>query len=194
MEKQEIINFFNQCAARWDENMIRNDSVINTILDNAAVTEDKDILDVACGTGVLFPDYLERKVGSVTGIDISRNMVEIAKSKFNQENIKIICGDVENMESSKLFDCIVVYNAFPHFPNPDALIKKLSAMVKSGGTVTVAHGMSRKMIDRHHAGPASKISLGLISENDLAEIFSKYLNVTVKISDENMYQVVGIKE
>lgn len=194
MEKEEVIKFFDKCADRWDAEMIRNDAIINTILDNANVTEGKDILDVACGTGVLFPDYMKRNVNSLTGIDISPKMAEIAKNKFHQSNIRVICGDVESMECDKAFDCIVVYNAFPHFPDPDRLIKKLSEMVKIGGTVTVAHGMSRKALDKHHAGPANKISNRLMSENDLAEIFSKYLKVTIKISDDTMYQVTGIKE
>ncbi|MCM1285898.1 MAG: class I SAM-dependent methyltransferase [Acetobacter sp.] len=194
MEKEEIINFFDKCADHWDEQMVRNDAIINTILDNADVTEGKDILDVACGTGVLFPDYIKRNVNSLTGIDISPKMAEIAKNKFDRNNIKVICGDVENMECDKPFDCIVVYNAFPHFTDPDRLIKKLSEMVKTGGTVTVAHGMSRKALDKHHSGSAHKVSNRLMSENNLAEIFSRYLKVSIKISDDNMYQVVGIKE
>lgn len=194
MDKKEIIDFFDECAEHWDDNMIKNEDIVNIILDNAGVREGKRILDVACGTGVLFTNYLDRKVGSVTGIDISSKMVQIAKSKFTQDNISVICDDVEKTEGGELFDCIVVYNAFPHFPNPEALIKKLSSMLEIGGTLTVAHGMSRKALDKHHSGFASKVSVGLMSEDDLAEIFSKYLKVTVKISDDNMYQVVGIKE
>lgn len=194
MEKKDIIEFFDECACHWDDNMIRDDGIINTILDNAGVCENKDILDVACGTGVLFPDYISRRVSSVTGIDISSKMTEIAEKKFSEnENIKVICGDVEEMENDRLYDCIMVYNAFPHFPDSEALIKKLSVMVKQGGTVTVAHGMSRKAIDHHHSGSAHKVSLGLMSEDALAEIFEKYLKVTVKISDDNMYQVTGVK-
>lgn len=194
MNKKEIIDFFDECAKHWDEHMIRNDSIINVILDNAGVFENKDILDVACGTGVLFPDYLKRKVSSVTGIDISPEMVKAAERKFNHSSIRVICGDVEEMVSDKLYDCIMVYNAFPHFPDAEALIKKLSSMVKQGGTVTVAHGMSKKAVDSHHSSSAKSVSTGLMSEEALAEIFAKYLKVTVKISDNNMYQVTGIKE
>ncbi len=194
MNKQDVIDFFDECAEHWDEHMIKNEDIINKILDNAEVADGKRILDVACGTGVLFDDYLKRNVGSVTGVDISPKMAQLAKNKFTQDNINVICGDVENMVCKELFDCIVVYNAFPHFPDPDALIKRLSSMLKNGGVLTVAHGMSRKMLDKHHSGSASKVSNRLMSEDELADIFGRYLKVTVKISDDNMYQVAGIKE
>lgn len=192
MEKKDIIEFFDKCAPNWDADMIRNDEIINTILDNANVREGKDVLDVACGTGVLIPDYLARNVKSVTGIDISQEMVNIAQSKFPQEHVRILCGDAETAEYPHPFDCIVVYNAFPHFPNPEHLVKVLASHLKQGGTLTVAHGMSRAQIDNCHAGSASKVSNGLMSEEELAGIFEKYLEVTVKISDENMYQVAGV--
>lgn len=192
MEKKDIIEFFDKCAPNWDTDMIRNDEVINTILDNANVREGKDVLDVACGTGVLIPDYLARNVKSVTGIDISPKMVNIAQQKFPQEKVRILCGDVETVQFVQKFDGIVVYNAFPHFTDAEHLIKVLVSHLKQGGTLTVAHGMSRAQIDNCHAGSASKVSNGLMSEEELAEIFEKYLEVTVKISDENMYQVAGV--
>lgn len=194
MEKKDVIEFFDDCAAGWDSNMVRNEVVISKILDNGNVFAGRDVLDVACGTGVLFPDYINRNVKLLMGIDISPKMAEIAESKFDYEHISVVCGDVESFEFNKKFDCIVVYNAFPHFPNPERLIKKLSSIVKEGGTVTVAHGMSRKSLEMHHSGTAKKVSIGLISEDELADIFSKYLKVTVKISNDEMYQVAGIKE
>jgi demethylmenaquinone methyltransferase/2-methoxy-6-polyprenyl-1,4-benzoquinol methylase len=189
MNKQDVIAFFDAHAAQWDAEMIRSDSIIHTILNNAGVTAGMDILDVACGTGVLFPDYLLRGVGSVTAIDISPEMVKIAREKFPQVNV--VCGDVETASFDRKFDCIMVYNAFPHFPDPENLIRVLTGLLKPGGILTVAHGMSRAAIDRHHEGHASKISAGLMHEDDLAALFSKYLTVITKISDERMYQVSG---
>ena len=189
MNKQDVIAFFDAHAAQWDAEMIRSDSIIHTILNNAGVTAGMDILDVACGTGVLFPDYLLRGVGSVTAIDISPKMVKIAREKFPQVNV--VCGDVETASFDRKFDCIMVYNAFPHFPDPENPIRVLTGLLKPGGMLTVAHGMSRAAIDRHHEGHASKVSAGLMHEDDLAALFSKYLTVTTKISDERMYQVTG---
>ena len=194
MNKQAVVAFFDRLAPQWDADMIRSDEIISTILDNANINAGVSVLDVACGTGVLIPDYLARNVAAVTGVDISPEMVRIAQSKFPQENVKILCGDIETVPLEQKFDSIVVYNAFPHFPDPEHLIAVLSGMLKSGGTLTVAHGMSRAAIDHHHEGSASKVSVGLMSEDKLAAIFEKYLTVTVKISDDRMYQVAGIRK
>ena len=191
MNKQDVISFFDRLAPQWDADMIRHDDIIGTILDLGNVTSGMDVLDVACGTGVLFPDYLARNVGSVTGIDISSEMVKIAQGKFPQ--VQVICADVEEAEFDRKFDCIMVYNAFPHFPDPVRLIKVLSDLLKPGGTLTVAHGMSRAQIDHHHEGAASKVSVGLMHEDDLAEIFRKHMTVTAKVSNSRMYAVCGKK-
>lgn len=192
MNKKAVIDFFDRLAPQWDADMIRSDEIIARILDGAEVTRGKDVLDVACGTGVLFPDYLARRVGSLTAVDISPEMVKIAQSKY-PDLVKVCCGDVEELDFGRKFDCIMVYNAFPHFPEPERLIRALSGMLKPGGTLTIAHGMSRAAIDRHHEGGASHVSCGLMSEHALAAIFRKYLRLTVKISDDRMYQVTGKK-
>ena len=51
--------------------------------------------------------------------------------------------------------------------------------------------MSRAAINRCHSGSASKVSKPLLSEDELAEIMEKDLQITVKRSDENMYIVAG---
>lgn len=190
MNKNDVIAFFDRLAPQWDADMIRDDGIISLILDNAGVAEGAHILDVACGTGVLFGDYLSRKVGSVTAVDISPEMVKIAQTKSPQ--INVICGDVETVDFGRKFDAIVVYNAFPHFPDPANLIRVLSSLLNPGGRLTIAHGMSRASIDQHHSGNASKVSVGLMHEDQLAELFAKHLTVTTKISNNHMYQVVGM--
>ena len=194
MEKKEIIAFFDRLAPGWDADMIRHDGIISQILDGAGVREGVRVLDVACGTGVLFPDYLARGVASVTGVDISPEMVKIAREKFTQRNIEVLCADVEELPLERKFDCVVVYNAFPHFPDPEKLIRILAGHLADGGRLTVAHGMSRAAIDHHHEGTASKVSRGLIHEDELAALMEKYLKVEVKISDDRMYQVTAAKK
>lgn len=194
MDKKDVIEFFDQCAPTWDAGMIKSDVIIGKILDNAEITAGMDILDVACGTGVMFDYYLERGVNSVTGIDISPEMAKIAAGKYeNESRIQVICGDVEEAAFDRKFDVIVVYNAFPHFPDPRRLIKTLSGLLKEGGRLTVAHGASREAIDNHHQGAASKVSNGLMSADSLKKLFEPYLQVEIVISNDRMYQVSGVK-
>ena len=191
MNQESVIEYFGRLAANWDVNTVRNDEIIGMILDHTGVCPGKDILDVACGTGVLIPDYLQRRVASVTAIDLTPELAKIAARKFPQENVQVLCGDVENTDFGKQFDCVVVYNAFPHFPDPKRLVRHLSSLLKPGGSLTVAHGFSRDRINSMHSEDSSEYSNGLMSAEDLSAIFGKYLNVTTVISDERMYQVVG---
>lgn len=150
-----------------------------------------DVLDVACGTGVLFPDYLQREVGSITAIDISPEMAKLAAAKFPQANV--ICGDVETTDFGRQFDAVVVYNAFPHFPDPAKLIARLAALAKPGGRLTVAHGMGREALTAHHNGRASEVSIDLIHEQALAALFAPWFDVDVIISTDRIYTVSGVR-
>ena len=190
MEKKTVAEFFDRCAPWWDDDMIRNEEIIAAILNNGGIREGVDVLDVACGTGVLFPDYLKRGAASVTGIDISPEMAKRAAAKFPEVNV--ICGDVERVEFDRQFDCVMVYNAFPHFPDPKKLIATLAGLVKPGGKLSVAHGMSRAALTDHHKR-ASAVSIDLIHEKELAAIFSKWFDVDVVISTDRMYQVSGVR-
>ena len=194
MNKSDVIEFFDKYAPRWDADQVPKDRIINRILDNANVSEGQEILDVACGTGVLFPFYLERKVASVTGIDISHEMARLAAQKHAAyDNIHVICGDVEETRFGRKFDNVMVYNAFPHFPDPERLIATLASLTKEGGRLTVAHSASREQIDNHHSGAASKVSNGLMSAEDLKALFEPHFQVDITISSHEMYQVSGIR-
>ena len=196
MKSSDIIAFFARLAPKWDSDYTtKNDAVINIILDNAGVEKGKEVLDVACGTGVLIPFYLEREAASVTAIDITPEMADIARKKFPQEQVKVVCGDATETDFGQFFDCIVIYNALPHFPNAEILIGKLSSLLKEDGILTVAHGMSREMINAvHSSNSAQAVSAGLMDTEELAEIFRRYLTVTTVISDDAMYQVAGKKK
>ena len=194
MDKKDVIEFFDRCAPTWDAEMVKSDVKIGRILDNAEVGAGMDVLDVACGTGVMFPYYLQRDVASVVGIDIAPEMAKIARQKYeNEPKVTVICGDVEEYDFSRKFDRIVVYNAFPHFPYPKRLIKILAGLLKEGGRLTVAHGMSREAIDGHHSGAASKVSNGLMAADSLKRIFDAHFDVEVVVSNRHMYQVSGVK-
>lgn len=191
INQRDIIAFFDQCASGWDEKAVLDHNKINIILNNAGVNKGSRVLDVACGTGILIPEYLKRNVSSVTAVDISPKMLSVAKNKYAFENVHFICDDVQSVKFSKKFDSIIIYNAFPHFPNPSGLISYLSSQLSPGGFLTVAHGNGRNNINAHHNDVADKVSIELPIADELAELFSVNLNVTTVISNDEMYQVTG---
>ena len=191
MEKQTIKEFFDRFAHNWDNEPIADLEIINTILDNAKVLDGISLLDIGCGTGVLFPFYLERGA-DVTAVDLSPEMVKIAKSKFPQVNV--ICSDAENISFDKQFDAVMIYNAFPHFPEPQKVIENLSKALKNGGQLTIAHGLSKKELDEIHMKSAGRVSNILPECDELAEMLNPYFNIDIMISNDKMYQIVGTKK
>ncbi len=192
MQRSDIIKFFDTLAPTWDAEMIHNDEIINVILDCAGIFAGKRVLDVACGTGVLFPDYLNRRVKCIVGVDISPEMAKIAAKKYDDTRAKVICADVQELEFDEKFDCVMIYNAFPHFPEPSRLLAYLVKYIVQGGRLTVAHGMSRVKIDEHHHGNANKVSVGLMHENELASLMRQWFKVDTVISDNQKYIVSGV--
>jgi demethylmenaquinone methyltransferase/2-methoxy-6-polyprenyl-1,4-benzoquinol methylase len=193
MDKQDIIEFFDRLAPEWDIHLIHDNEKIGIILDYAGITKGISVLDVACGTGVIIPDYLSRDVKKVVAVDISPRMIDVAQSKFSDPRVVFLNADIEEADISEMFDRCVVYNAFPHFPNPQNLIRTLAARLIPDGRLTVAHSMSREAMNAHHSGRASNVSIGLISEQDLSVLFKAHFDVDTALSTEAMYIVSGIK-
>ena len=194
MEKMQIREYFNKLAPGWDNMARSNDEIIDRILNNAGFSSGLRVLDVACGTGVMFPYYLERGAGEIWGIDISEEMIRLAEEKFPQKEIHLQAADAESFKAELSFEQIMIYNAFPHFTEPEKLISHLSGLLTEGGILTVAHGMSRKQLDKHHSGSAKDVSKRLMPAKELAQLMEKYLKPICILDGERMYQVSAVKE
>lgn len=193
MNKKEITEFFDRLAPEWDTHMITDDAKIAYILDAAGVRKHSIVLDVACGTGVLFPYYLKRDVTRVIGVDISTEMARIAASKHRDHRVEVICGDMECIPVCMNCDCCVVYNAFPHFENPKRLIERLAGWVIPGGRLTIAHGMSLEALHQHHRGRAEHVSREMLTPQSLKEILVPWFEVDTLVSDDGKYVVSGYR-
>ena len=190
MDKRDVIDFFDKLAPDWDSTNIRNEETISEILLKGGIRNGVSVLDVACGTGVLFPDYTA--LGArVTGIDISPEMVKRAKEKIPEA--EVICADILDHKFEGKFDAVMIYNAFPHFAEPEKLIEKLAELLNLSGRLSIAHGISEEELAKCHSGSAKKVSVPLVKKEVLAEMLSPYFNVDVLISDGRMYMVSGVK-
>ena len=182
MDIREVAAFFDDAAATWDDHLVRDDKKISRILELSDIKPGCRVLDVACGTGVLFPYYLHRGAAQITGADISARMIERAKAKFLDPRIALIECDIICARLPQSFDRCVVYNALPHFVDPSVLISKLCSFLAPNGRLTFAHSMSREHINRHHSGAAAHISRRLMPSTELSRLMPSHCGSPAKNS------------
>ena len=94
------------------------------------------VLDLACGTGILFPKLVNR-FNKVYGLDYSLPMLRVAKrKKFG--NIYLVRGDALNLPFRKeSFDSVVISLGLRHFPDIDKSLKEVYRVLKKGGTLHI---------------------------------------------------------
>lgn len=186
----DVVSFFDGLASSWDERCEHDSVRLRRVLDETGVGEGSRVLDIACGTGVLVPWYLELGAGSVVGIDCSSRMIGCARAKGFGPRVSFEVGDACSMDLPAC-DRAVVFNAIPHFAHPGALFRNVSRCLEEGGRLTVAHDASRRVIDGGHSGSASRISRGLPAAADMASLMEPWFSVDTVI-DREIYVVSGI--
>lgn len=173
--------------------MCRHDAgKIQRILDECTITSADRVLDIACGTGVLAPFLLRRRPASITAIDLSPQMIARAKEKHPQ-GVRFLCGDVLKLKDGP-FDVCIVYSAFPHFLEPERLLRKVWELLSPGGRLIIAHSQSRAQINAVHGGSASEISMGLMEAVRLTALMAPLFLVDTSIDSDEMYLVRGVKK
>lgn len=189
----KIAAFFDNAAKNWDETSRSDPLILERIAEIAGVCENCSVLDAGCGTGVMFPHYLKRNVREITAVDLSQNMLDEARRKFPSAPITFVCLDAARFDPGRTFDCVTVHNAFPHFSDPDETLRRLAALTSPGGTLTVAHSISREKVLQCHEN-VPEISFELPEADVLAKRFgTDFENFTI-ISDETCYIVSAVKK
>ena len=192
MNKKAVKDFFDNLAKDWDSFEQPDSAVIEKILDYAGIRSGCSVLDIACGTGILFPYYLKRNPLSVTAVDLSEKMCAQAEKKCTDKRIKIICADIldTNTAFNKAERCLV-FNAFPHLGSAKNAVRALCRCLVPGGILTVAHSESRETINGRHKEKAFSVSEPLPTAADLADIFSAGLKIIHAFENGSMYIVSG---
>jgi 2-polyprenyl-3-methyl-5-hydroxy-6-metoxy-1,4-benzoquinol methylase len=103
---------------------------------NSFQTEEKNILDVGCGTG----DFLltcKNGGWNVIGVEPNLRARELAISKLNKSNSPIILSDINEIAAQQ-FDVITLWHVLEHVPNLKEYILKLKSLLKPNGILVVA--------------------------------------------------------
>lgn len=194
LNRSEIISYFDSKAEIWDTYTKVCPQKLETILMLGDIREGIEVLDVACGTGVLFPWYLQKKVKRIVGVDVSSKMIEQARKNHQDSCIELYNQDIQQCVFSKPFDRVMVFNALPHFPCAKQLVSCLFHVTSKGGRLTIAHDMGIRHLNQVHHKRAKPVSLELISAEELSSFLSPYFTVDVCLSEDELYVVSGIRK
>ncbi len=156
-KKKTIIEKYNSSAQFYDERYKAiQEKKYQVTLNNLSLSG-KTVLDLGCGSGMLFEYILYLKSNQndgkckFVGIDISWNMLQQFKTKMlkmsENANVMIILSDIENLPfRNNVYDVAISLTSFQNLPN---MVKGISEAIrvclKKGVTI---FSVLRKKLDK----------------------------------------------
>ena len=127
------------------------------------------ILDVGCGSGWL-SEYFARLGYDVTGIDISDELIEMARDRVERVpydvdhetalRCRFLTQDIESAPLPEKFDAVICYDSLHHFEDERKVFRHLAAMLEVGGLLFILEG--------------HKPSAGSATEDELQDVMRRY--------------------
>ncbi len=143
VSQDEINKFSAQAHSWWDPAGPMktlhhiNETRVKFISQNTTVSG-STILDVGCGGGLL-TEALAQSHAHVTGIDLSADLIAIAKHHADESTLSIDyrCVDSEShcQQYQKTYDLVTCMELLEHVPDPLALIQDCAKACKPNGAL-----------------------------------------------------------
>jgi ubiquinone/menaquinone biosynthesis C-methylase UbiE len=147
----------------------------NITFEQAGDVTGKKILDVGCGSGVYAVDFARRGARRVVGIDLSNNMLKLARQEAEQHQVADRCefvrGDFLGLDLKEKFDISIAMGVFDYVPDQVTFLRKMVTLTT--GKVIVAfpgHSLLREPARRLRYKLAGKGDIYLYSQDDVERI------------------------
>ena len=139
-KRVKVVDGYDIWAPTYDEE--RNPLIAleeNVTLDLIGDVRNQRVLDVGCGTG-RYCELLAKKGANVVGIDPSAKMLEYAKRKITPNcRFELRLGRVEDASfPSNHFNVVVSALTVGHIIELESVIREVSRIIKSGGSLIVS--------------------------------------------------------
>ena len=98
------------------------------------------VLEAGCGVGAQTVTLVANSPGAqFTSIDVSADSLAIARERVTADNVEFVQADLLGFQAEP-FDHVFVCFVLEHLRDPYAALRKLKALLKPGGTITVIEG------------------------------------------------------
>ncbi|CAM1661181.1 class I SAM-dependent methyltransferase [Streptococcus mitis] len=175
---------FNHKAETFDspKNIFLANLVCQAVEKQIDLLSDKEILDFGGGTGLLALP-LTKQAKFITLVDISEKMLEQARLKAEQQDIKNIQFLEQDLLATPLeqeFDLIVVCRVLHHIPDLDEALSLFHQHLKEDGQLLLAD--FTKTEANHHGFELVEL------ENKLAQFGFSSIDSQILYSAEDLFQ------
>jgi len=143
VDPREIAKFDEVAFRWWDaESEFKPLHEINPLrlqyIDQKANLAGKMAVDVGCGGGLL-SEAMAKAGATVSGIDMGKGPIEVAKLHLLESNLEIdyqqISAEEFAEQNTEAFDVVTCMEMLEHVPDPESIIQSCAKMVKPGGEV-----------------------------------------------------------
>jgi ubiquinone/menaquinone biosynthesis C-methylase UbiE len=124
----------------------REQRLIGQVLEQALnlLNQDKiQALDVGAGTGnIALKLVKERKISSITALDLSQEMLrELLQKLQGNTKVKIVNSDIDSFlaEDKQLYDLVTISSVLHHLPDYFITIEKLQKKLNPQGIILIFH-------------------------------------------------------
>lgn len=152
--------YFDALAAVWDDIRQQDKQRLKYLVSLIGFKNEDIVLDVGCGTGVLFEFILPLiENGILYAVDYSSGMLNAAKEKYTaHSNILYFNTDIMDLSFNNKFDKIICLNFFPHIQDKFLFLTHVHNMLKPSAKLIIMHDISRTQVNSIHnkAGEAVK--------------------------------------
>ena len=144
---------YNKIAEKWAEERDKSFPGKLVMDFSSKIKPNGKILDIGCGTGYPIAKYFSDNGFSVTGIDISENMLQKAIEQ-NMKNAKFYLCDFFEYKPIEKQDWIIAFDSFFHFPKEkqNEIYKKVSDWINPGCYLLFTHGKENGEIEGNMFG------------------------------------------
>ncbi|MCY9513258.1 class I SAM-dependent methyltransferase [Paenibacillus apiarius] len=144
MENTKVQDYIESNQQQWDEEYKSNVwDYLSDITEYARYSvvcgyirkfiAEEGILDMGCGTGILYDMLLDSEKEVYTGVDLSQEAIKMASAK-STKNI-FHCGDINQYVPEKQYDVIVFNESLHYVPNTPSKLLEYSKFLTPNGVI-----------------------------------------------------------